>query len=118
MLPIDDSDKQHLDRRFERVGWGLFLVMIGGLWLLPGVQPGVWLVGTGLIMLGLNAARNANGIPASTFTLILGTAAIVLGVSEMMGTAMPVFPILLIVIGASIVWRTAMARERAPSASR
>jgi hypothetical protein len=83
--------------------------MIGGLWLVPGVQPGVWLVGTGLIMLGLNAARHANGIRMSTFTLVLGTAAMVLGLVQMLGTEMPVLPILLIVIGASIVWRAATA---------
>jgi hypothetical protein len=46
-----------LDRRLEGIGWALFLIMIGGLGLVPSVPQGTWLVGTGLIMLGLNVAR-------------------------------------------------------------
>ncbi len=38
--------------------------MIGGLWLAPSqlVPEGTWLIGTGLIMLGLTAARQMDGI--------------------------------------------------------
>jgi hypothetical protein len=51
-----DQTKRALDKRFEWIGWGLFLIMLGGLALVPNhlVPQGTWLVGTGLIMLGLN----------------------------------------------------------------
>jgi hypothetical protein len=64
-------------------------------------------------MLGLNAARKLNGIRASTVTVLLGVAAIAFGAAEALGTALPVFPILLILIGASMLWRTFL--ERGPA---
>lgn len=51
-----------LDRHFGAIGWALFLVMIGGIGLIPNVPPSMWLVGTGLIMLGLNLTRYFNGL--------------------------------------------------------
>ena len=46
----------HLEQRLDSIGWGLFLVMIGCLWLLPeGTLPeGTWLVGMALIIFGLS----------------------------------------------------------------
>jgi hypothetical protein len=37
----------------EAMGWGLFLIMVGGFVLIPGDQipRGVWSIGVGLIML-------------------------------------------------------------------
>jgi hypothetical protein len=69
-----------LDRRLEGIGWALFLIMIGGIGLVPSVPPGTWLVGTGLIMLGLNLARYLSGLRMSNFTVVLGVLALLLGV--------------------------------------
>jgi hypothetical protein len=30
-----DSRTSALNKRLERTGWGLFLIMLGGLWLVP-----------------------------------------------------------------------------------
>jgi len=30
-----DQQKMHINKRLEAIAWGLFLIMIGGLWLLP-----------------------------------------------------------------------------------
>jgi hypothetical protein len=94
-----------LDHRLETIGWALFLIMIGALVLWESSPEGLWLVGTGIIMLGLNAARYLNGIAVSTFTIGLGALAIVLGGADMVGADLPVFPILLILIGAQILFR-------------
>jgi hypothetical protein len=107
-----DAAAKTLDHQFERIAWALILIMIGGLWLAPSqsVPEGAWLVGAGLIMLGLNAARQMNGIRMSTFTTLLGVAAIALGAAQVVGTALPVFPLLLITIGASLLWRAFVER--------
>ncbi len=35
-----DAKKTALDKRLDSIGWGLFLIMIGGLWLAPeGLVP-------------------------------------------------------------------------------
>ena len=111
MATIGTSDKRALDHQFERISWALFLIILGGLGLLPGVPSGTWLIGTGLIMLGLNVARYVNGIPVSTFSISLGFAAVAFGVARFVGADLPVLPILLILIGASIIWRSARAHQ-------
>jgi hypothetical protein len=96
-----DFTKEALNRRLESVGWALFLIMAGGLWLIPGdrLPGGLWLIGVGVIMLGLNGVRLANGIKMSSLTLVLGVLGLVLGMGSMAGANLPLFPILLILIG-------------------
>jgi hypothetical protein len=106
--------KRALDKRLEGIAWGLFLIMIGGLFLVPGnqVPEGTWLIGVGLILLGLNVARYLNGIEVSTLSLLLGVGALGVGISDYFGVDLPVWPILLIVVGVHMLikalsWRTA-----------
>lgn len=91
------SEKDLLNKRLENISWGLFLVMLGGLWLVPDqwIPEGSWLIGAGLIMLGLNLVRYIKGIKMSGFTLVLGTIAIFSGISDILRFDLPVFPILL-----------------------
>jgi hypothetical protein len=95
-----------LGQQLERIGWALFLIMIGGIALLPSgsVPDGTWLIGTGLIMIGMNVVRHRNGISTSSFTILLGLIALAVGVSEVVGAALPIFPILLVAIGAQIIY--------------
>lgn len=80
---ISNSDEyiQNLNRRIEEVGWALFLLMIGIIWFLPEGQipPDSWLIGSGLIMLGVNFIRYFGGIKMSGFTVFLGILALVAG---------------------------------------
>jgi hypothetical protein len=111
-MTTQDPTKKALDRRLENVAWALFLIMIGGIWLVPGnqVPEGTWLIGVGLIMLGLNAARYANGIKMSNFTIGLGILALLIGLGNFAGVDLPIFPILLILIGANIIFK-ALTRQ-------
>ena len=112
MATMQRQTHEGLDHQLERVSWALFLIMIGGLALVPGVPGGTWLIGTGLIMLGLNAVRQVNGIRMSTFTVVLGILALVLGIAQVLGTDLPLFPVLLILIGASLLWRSLVEQRR------
>ena len=72
--PSDNQDpkKKALDHRLDAIGWGLFLIMIGGLWLAPDgtVPEGAWLLGTGVIILGIMCIRYLNGIKVNGFWLL------------------------------------------------
>jgi hypothetical protein len=105
-----DARKQDLNHRLETVSWGLFLIMLGGFALVKGVPEGTWLIGAGLIMLGLNAVRLMAGIRASWFTLILGTIALLSGLGDVYGIDIPVGPVLIILIGLAIVVRAFQPR--------
>jgi hypothetical protein len=110
MAMPDDARKQALNKQLETVSWGLFLIMLGGFALLPAVPSGTWLIGVGIIMLGLNAVRLVAGIRASWFTVILGTIALLSGISEVLGVDIPVGPLLIILIGLAIIVRSLQPR--------
>lgn len=85
-----EARKAALDARLESVGWGVLLITIGTIWLLPEKQipQGSWLIAAGLILLGLNVIRYFNGIRMSGFSLVLGTLALLAGAEALrMGAA-------------------------------
>ena len=109
-----DVQKRALNKRLESVSWALFLILIGCLWLVPEEQvpKNAWLFGVGIIMLGLNAARFLNGIRMSSFSVILGILAIALGLSDVLGVELPIFPILLVLVGLGIVFDVLFQKGR------
>ena len=108
-----DPGKAELNERLRSTSWALFLIMIGGFWLIPeGQLPhGSWLIGLGVILLGLNAVRYLSGIPMSAVTTILGVIALVAGLGDFAGVDVPVGPVLIILIGASIILRNLEPRR-------
>jgi hypothetical protein len=105
-----------LGQPLERIGWALFLVMIGGLALFPSglVPEGTWLAGTGLIMIGLNIARHLKGVRISSFSAVLGTIALAVGSSAMAGVDLPVLPTLLAAIGLQTLYSVLLSRRGTP----
>ena len=103
--------RRELDQRLQTISWGLFLIMLGGFALLKSVPEGTWLVGAGVIMLGLNAVRLLLGIRIGWFTVILGLVALFSGLGSIYGVSIPVGPLLVILIGLAIILR-ALDRSR------
>lgn len=103
--PVIDEDKAALNRRLEGIGWGLFLVMLGGFILVPHdvVSQGLWSIGVGLIMLGLNASRYYFGIKMSGFTTFLGIVALLGGIAQLFWMQDIGGPLLLIILGAYLL---------------
>ena len=99
------TEKDILNKRIEKVGWGFFLVLIGGLWLVPDkfIPEGTWLIGAAFILFGINIVRHLNQIRMSNFTLILGVIALIIGISDFFSVDLPFFPILLIIIGGKLL---------------
>lgn len=99
------EEKLAMNKRLESIGWGLFLVMLGGLAIVPDeyVPTGLWSVGVGAIMLGLNGARYYYGIRMSGFTTVLGLLAISGGIAQLLGVSLLDGALLLIIIGAYLI---------------
>lgn len=100
-----DPGKAALNKNLERMAWGFFLIMLGGLMFIPQAPDGLWSIGVGLIMLGLNAARYLNGIKMSGFTTVLGILAAVGGVVQLFGVDGVEGAFLLIILGAYLVMK-------------
>jgi len=80
--------------------------MTGGLFLIPShlVPLGTWLIGVGLIMLGLNAYGYSKGIKVNNFTIFLGVLALGFGLGSLLSVSIPIIPLLLILLGANIIY--------------
>jgi hypothetical protein len=72
-------DKKIVNQRFENITWGLILVLFGGLNLIPGNQTDIFLLGFGLVLLGLNLARYISKIPTNSVTITFGAVAFIFG---------------------------------------
>jgi hypothetical protein len=103
--PGQDPQKIALNKRLESIAWGLFLIMLGGFALVPNslIPRGVWSIGVGLIMLGLNAVRYFYNIKMSGFTTVLGILSLIGGVAELFGFTSLEGAFLLIILGAYLI---------------
>ena len=103
------NNTQTLNRNYEAIGWGAIFIWWGITELFQFLPDGSGAIGIGLILLGVNAARSRNGIPISSFSTTLGILALVWGGLELAGAVLslpfeiPVFAILLIVLGVMIL---------------
>ena len=102
---IVDEEKVALNKRLETIGWGCFLVMLGGFMLVPHtvVAKGPWSIGVGVIMLGLNVARYFYKIKMSGFTTFLGVISLISGILQLLGLHTLEGAVLLIVLGAYLI---------------
>ena len=100
-----NPEKVALNKRLENIGWALFLIMIGGIGLVPEdkVPEGLWLLGVGLIMLGLNAARYYYKIKMSGFTTFLGIISLLGGIAELLGLTTLGDALFFIILGAYLL---------------
>lgn len=103
--PTQDPEKASLNKKLESIGWGLFLIMLGGFALVPSntIPKGVWSIGVGVIMLGLNFARYSYHIKMSGFTTVLGILALLGGIAEFVGFTSLNGAFLLIILGAYLI---------------
>lgn len=100
-----DPEKAAKNKQFETIGWGLFLIMLGGFIFIPDttIKAGFWSIGIGLIFLGLNAARYFNGIRMSGFTTFLGILSLIGGILQLLGWRTMEGAFFLIILGAYLI---------------
>lgn len=98
-----------MDRNFEAIAWGALLIWWGITELIPSLPEGTGAIGIGLILIGVNIARSISAIPVSRFSVTLGILALVWGGLQLLGVLLslpfelPVFAIVLIVLGVLVL---------------
>jgi hypothetical protein len=98
-------NKTALNKRLETIAWGLFLIMLGGFMYVPDtvISKGIWSIGVGLIMLGLNVVRYSYKIKMSGFTTVLGILSLLAGALQLLGIIAIEGAMLLIILGAYLL---------------
>lgn len=97
--------QRHSPDRMNNIGWGIFLVFAGIVWLLPdGILPaGCFYIGAGIILVGLNLIKYFKGIRYSWFMNILGILLLVKGISEFSSITISLVGVLILLLGISIL---------------
>lgn len=111
---ILDKNKATLNKRLEMVGWGFFLIMLGGFSLVPDetIPKGTWSIGVGVIMLSLNVTRYFNKIKMSGFTTALGIICLISGITQLMGVHALEGAILIIILGAYLLIKPTFDKQQ------
>ena len=109
--------KRHANRRLESIGWGLFFILLGAIWLAPeSLIPEdkslmAAAIGVGTILLGVNFARHLSEIRPRVGEIVVAALALIWGVAGCYGTEVPFFPLLFLLIGVGII-ASAVRRAR------
>jgi hypothetical protein len=115
---VQDPEKAALNKRFESIAWGCFLILWAGsmFWkqIAPGtpLPEGLWSIGVGLIFLGLNLARYLNKIRMSGFTTFLGILSVAGGVVQLFGVKGVEGAFLLLILGAYLILKPWFDKRR------
>lgn len=111
---VVDPEKAALNKRLETIAWGLFLIMLGGFALVPDetIPKGVWAIGVGVIMLGLNAVRYFYKVKMSGFTTFLGILSLLGGITELLGFTSLEGALLLLILGAYLILKPWFEKQR------
>ena len=102
---MTDKKKAILEKRLDATGWGLFLVMMGCLLIIPEVHGTTWLFGAGVIILLISWIKYFYKIKVSVFWVILGILAVGGAVVAWLGANVPALPALLIIAGLGIIFK-------------
>ena len=96
-----NKEKKNLRHSINGIGWAIFLIVTGILWLLPSrvVPNGSWFIATGAIILSVNLLKNIVGIQ-TTSGYFFGTLFTLFGIMRLIDTKFHFLPIFFISIGA------------------
>jgi hypothetical protein len=105
----EGAQKRELSRKLDAIGWGLFFLMLGAIWLAPGdwISEDNWFmaaaIGVGAILIVMNIVRVLVEVKPSIGAMVLGVLILAWGVAGYYGTDLPFFPILFLLIGVGII---------------
>jgi hypothetical protein len=83
--------KQILNRKYETVAWGILAILWGTTILFDFIPFGVGVLGTGLVVLGINVVRSLNDLPTKNDNMVFGILMLAWGLLEL---ARPILHIL------------------------
>lgn len=91
--------------RIDAAAWALFLIWVG-VAILANVGWGWFLFGIGAVILAAQVAVRVVGEKIERFWFFCGAVFLAAGVWEILGLTWPLAPLLMILLGVGVLWRT------------
>ena len=107
----ETNESELLARKLTGVGWGLFFIWIGIVFLAD-APLGIGLLGVGIITLGMQVARKVFNLAFEGGWLIVGGLFVLGGLIQLFNIQVRLVPVLLIVAGV-VVLITTLTRKQA-----
>ena len=103
---VQKEDTQRIHDRFVTIGWALFVILIGVIWVIPKdvVPKGAFFLGIGAILLGLSLVKYLKGLKKSEPAIIIGTITLAIGLINFLGLELKIVPVIVIILGVSILF--------------
>lgn len=95
-------DPREAERRVAAAGWGAFFIWIG-IAFIVGIGFAWTMIGVGAITMLTQLARTSVHLPVERFWIVVGGLFAAAGVWDLVGLGIPLIPVLLIVLGTTIV---------------
>lgn len=106
--------KQQINSYIEGLSAATFLIGLGIILLFPklNIVNNIWILLAGIILVGGNVARIIYGIKMQMASIILGIFAILYWFKNLAGFNLPIIPILLIILGITIIINILSGKKR------
>ncbi len=99
---LTTAGRDDLAGKLSAAGWGLFIIWIGIVFL-ASIAAWVALLGVGVITLGMQVIRKSVGLHLEGFWVVIGSLFVLGGIWDLLGTTVPLLPILLVVAGLALL---------------
>ena len=99
------SDQHERTRQIDSGAWAVFFIWIG-LVMLAGLRWASFLVGVGVLIVGAQAVRRQQGLKIEVSGVIVGLIILAAGVWDLVAVPLPLLPLILIVLGGYLLWKT------------
>jgi hypothetical protein len=92
-------------RQIDSAAWAVFFIWVG-IVMLVGLPWDWFLVGVGVLILGVQVVRRQWNLKTETFSIVIGLIILAAGAWDLLLLPLPLMPILLIALGAYLLWKT------------
>lgn len=109
----DSSDHPDLSRQIDSAAWAVFFIWLGVV-MLAGLPWAWFLVGVGVLILGAQLMRQRRNLKIETFGIVMGLIILAAGIWDQLALPLPLMPIVLIVLGGYLLWKTLAPMTESP----
>ncbi len=101
----EPSNRDDSLRQIDSGAWAVFFIWVG-IVMLAGLAWDWFLVGVGILILGVQVVRRQRNLEIETFGVVMGLIILAAGVWDLLSMPLPLMPIILIALGAYLLWKT------------